>query len=403
MLENALASIELASSASLATILEEQRSLSQLKAIAALPNEAYTSSGFLDLERTLIFARTWVCVAIASDLPRPGDMVPVDVAGQPIVLVRDRQGILRAFHNICSHRGLHLVTKPCNNPSRIHCPYHAWTYDLEGKLRKTPNFGGYGQETYEGFDRDAKSLKLIRVDQWLDFIFVNLSGDALPLVDYLAPVIQRWTHYDFSQLRYGDELGFQIQANWKLAVENFSESYHLPTAHPQLNNCSRMEDHYGFDVGESHVGQGSSLYKCGSVNGTALPTFANLSQAQMTTAEYVALFPNLMVGVHPDYFIGLMVNPIAPDRSKERLAFYFVGDDALAPEFEQVRDLAINLWKITNEEDIEIVERMQIGRMSLVFDGGCFSPALETTVQHFQRLITQWMNPTPPTIQSATT
>lgn len=401
MFEQALGHMKLADSGPPTRDMEIHASPS-FDQIAGLPSEAYISANFLELERKFIFARTWVCVGLATDIPKAGDMVPADVAGLPIVLVRDRQGILRAFHNICSHRGLQLVTKPCNNPSRIHCPYHAWTYDLEGKLRKTPHFGGYGQETYEGFDRDAKSLKPIRIEQWLDFIFVNLSDDAPPLADYLAPVTQRWAHYDFSQLRYGGELGFEMQANWKLAVENFSESYHLPTAHPQLNTCSRMEDHYGFDVGESHVGQGSSLYKRGSVNGTALPTFTNLSQDQMIRAEYVALFPNLMVGVHPDYFIGLMVNPIAPDRSKERLVFYFVGDDALAPEFDQVRDLAINLWKITNEEDIEMVERMQIGRMSLVFDGGCFSPALETTVQHFQRLITQWMNPTPPTIQSAT-
>ena len=219
-------------------------------------------------------------------------------------------------------------------------------------------------------------------------IFINLSGTAPPLQDYLQPVIDRWSDYDLSLLHYGREIGFEFNANWKLAVENFSESYHLPWVHPQLNNCSRMEDHFGFEVGENHVGQGSKLYRIGAIGERTLPVFPNLKETgRETVAEYISVFPNLMLGIHPDYFLALTVNPLSPSRSVERMIFYFVGDGASDSEYEALRQIPIELWKITNDEDLETIERLQKGRHSPAFNGGCFSPALETTVHQFQSLV----------------
>lgn len=355
-----------------------------------LPAEAYISEDFLEREKRSIFTKGWICVGLAADLPNSGDLLPVEVAGMPIVLVRDRLGEIRAFHNICSHRGLQLVNQPCQQQKRILCPYHSWSYDLEGGLKSTPHFGGYWQDTHEGFDRSSKGLQPIRCAQWLDLIFINLAGNAPPLQDYLQPVIDRWSDYDLSLLRYGSELGFEFNANWKLAVENFSESYHLPWVHPQLNNCSRMEDHFGFDVGENHVGQGSKLYRIGAIGERTLPVFPNLKETEReTVAEYISVFPNLMLGIHPDYFLALSVNPLSPSRSVERMAFYFVGNGATDGEYEALRQIPIDLWKITNDEDLETIERLQKGRHSPAFNGGCFSPALENTVHQFQRLVAE--------------
>lgn len=353
-----------------------------------LPAEAYISEEFLARERHTIFTDHWICVGLGRDLENPGDLVPVEVAGMPVVLVRDRLGEIRAFHNICSHRGLQLITEPCQEQKRIRCPYHSWSYDLDGELKSTPHFGGYWQDSCEGFDRASKNLQEIKCQQWLDLIFVNLSGNAPPLQDYLQPVIDRWSDYDLSLLRYGKEIGFEFNANWKLAVENFSESYHLPWVHPQLNNCSRMEDHFGFEVGENHVGQGSKLYRIGAIGERTLPVFPNLKETgRETVAEYISVFPNLMLGIHPDYFLALMVNPLSPSRSVERMAFYFVGDGATDSEYEALRQIPVDLWKITNDEDLETIERLQKGRHSPAFKGGCFSPALETTVHQFQSLV----------------
>lgn len=368
--------------------------------LAGLPARAYTDVDYLEQERQTVFAQQWVCVGLASDVANPGDVYPAEVAGMPIVLVRDgRKGAgagsgtstLRAFHNICRHRGLQLVPKACNVQGNFRCPYHSWTYKLDGRLKSTPHFGGYHQDTHEGFDRADKGLVPIRCQQWLDMVFVNLSGDAAPLEEYLQPVIERWSNYDLSLLRREPrEVNLQCNANWKLAVENFSESYHLSWVHPALNALSRMEDHFCFEVGETHVGQGSLAYGRGAIANKSLPTFPSLEAThKQTVAEYVTVFPNLMLGVHPDYFLIFIVNPIAPDQTSERMVFYFVGDEAMTPENEALRHLPIDLWKETNDEDIDMIERMQIGRKSPRFDGGCFSPALEKPVYRFQQKIAE--------------
>lgn len=354
-----------------------------------LSADAYTSARYLKRERETVFSQYWVCVGLASDVSSPGDVYPVEVAGMPIVLVRDRVGTLRAFHNICSHRGLQLVKQSCNLQGNLRCPYHSWTYKFDGSLKSTPHFGGYYKDSYDGFDRTSKGLQSIRCEQWLDLVFVNLSGDAPPLEEYLAPVIERWATYDLNLLRREPrEVSLQCKANWKLAVENFSESYHLSWVHPALNSCSRMEDHFGFEVGDMHVGQGSLRYKRGVIDGISLPTFPDIStHNQETVAEYVTVFPNLMLGVHPDYFLVFTVNPLSPGKTQERMTFYFVGDAAMAPENEALRHLPIDLWKDTNDEDIDMIERLQVGRKSPRFDGGCFSPELEQTVYRFQQMV----------------
>ena len=284
-----------------------------------LSAEAYTCSQYLDRERQTVFSQYWICVGLASNLPSPGDVYPTSVAGMPIVLVRDRNHPkqtgtppLRAFHNVCRHRGLQLVDKPCNVNGRIQCPYHSWTYKLDGTLKGTPHFGGYHQDSYSGFDRDRKGLVPIRCEL----------------------------------------------------------------------------DHFGFEVGDPHVGQGSLLYKTGVIDKRSLPTFPNLETlGKQTVAEYITVFPNLMLGIHPDYFLVFLVNPLSPDTSAERMVFYFVGDDAMTPENQTLRHLPIDLWQVTNDEDITMIERMQVGRKSSGFDGGCFSPELEQTVYRFQQAI----------------
>lgn len=369
-----------------------------------LSADAYTSSRYLQQECQTVFRDYWICVGLASDLPNPGDVYPTEVAGMPIVLVRDNRRSaqvgtntnppLRAFHNICSHRGLQLVDEPCNIQGNLRCPYHSWSYKLDGTLKGTPHFGGYYTDSYNGFDRANKGLIPIRCEQWLDLIFVNVSGDAPPLLDYLQPVIERWSGYDFSLLRRElREINLHCKANWKLAVENFSESYHLSWVHPSLNQCSRMEDHFGFELDEPHVGQGSLRYTRGILEGRSLPPFPGLeAMSKQTVAEYITVFPNLMLGVHPDYFLVFTVNPLSPNMSAERMTFYFVGDAAMTSENVALRHIPIDLWMTTNDEDIEMIERMQAGRRSPGFDGGCFSPELEQTVYRFQQRVAQAVN-----------
>ena len=356
-----------------------------------LPAIAYTSSRYIKKELETVFAKSWVCVGLASDIPNLGDASPTHVAGMPIVLIRDHTNTIRVFHNICSHRGLQLIDEPCNIQSKIRCPYHSWTYGTDGNLKYTPHFGGYCKDSYEGFDRTSKGLKPIRCDRWLDMIFINLSGDAVFLEDYLQPVRDRWATYDLTQLRRESrELHYSCKANWKLAVENFSEVYHLAPVHPVLNDCSRMEDYFDLDVGDTHVGLGNLKYISGSIEGRTLPTFDSLAaNGKEQVAEYITVFPNLMLSVHPEYFLVMIANPISSSRTQERFTFYFVGDAAMTPENQALRYLPIDLWQVLNDDDITMIEGMQTGRQSPKFDGGCFSPEFERNVYRFQQKIAE--------------
>lgn len=353
-----------------------------------LPNAAYTSGEFLAEELRLLFGRDWVCVGVGAQLPGRGDVRPVTVAGQPLLLVRTATGGLKAFHNVCRHRGMQLVAEPQCRRSALVCPYHAWTYSLEGELRKTPHFGGHDCDEVEGFDRRQYPLQAVRLETWNDLLFVDLSGRAPPLAEALAPLVARWRDYDLGALRYAGSCSFEARTNWKLAIENFLESYHLPWTHPSLNGYSKLEAHY-IMLEPSYMGQGSSDYDAARAGFGALPVFSGLSAQRQATAEYPYLVPNTMLGLHPNHFFVFTVQPLAADRTLEEFHFYFVGEAAMSPALEADRSRAMQAWRDINLEDIRMIEGMQVGRQSEAYRDGRFSGYHETTTHAFQQRIAE--------------
>ena len=355
-----------------------------------LPNEAYTAAAFLDAERKTVFAENWIFVGVGAEIPDAGDVLPVMVAGLPLFLLRDAAGAIRVFHNVCRHRGMQLVGEKQKRRPKLVCRYHSWTYELDGTLAMTPCFGGPDNHESPGIDRGRMGLEPVRCDSWNDLVFVNPSGTASSLAEHLEPLRQRWAHYDLSLLRYGGSCRFDLAANWKLAMENFLESYHLPFAHPTLNAASKMEAHYSI-VEELYLGQVSHGYEPQKAGHAALPPFPGLSAAQQKTAEYPTLLPNLMLGLHPDYLFVFGVDPVAPDRTQETFHFYFIGEAAVSGAFADARQSVIELWRRTNAEDITVVEGMQMGRRSPGYHDGRFSPYHEVTTHEFQRRIANQM------------
>ncbi|WP_439816718.1 aromatic ring-hydroxylating oxygenase subunit alpha [Zavarzinia sp. CC-PAN008] len=349
-----------------------------------LPREAFFDPAWHEAEMERVFRRQWVAVGVASQMRKPGSAHPVTVGGAPIVVTCTDKGELRAFHNICAHRGVLLATHACEGLKLLRCPYHSWSYDLTGRLVATPHFGGHHQHEHPDLVKSENGLKEVRLGVWADLVFVNLSAEGQSLEDFLAPLVARWKDYDFSLLRYGGTKTFEVAANWKLAIENFSESYHLPFVHPRLNGSSPMEDHYCFTAEGVGSGQGSRAYVTGSVDGRTLPTFPGLDAEGMKRAEYPVLFPNFMSGVHPEYFFALMVYPTSPTTCHEELHVFFVGDEAMKPEYAANRANVVDLWTVTNLEDMDVVTRMQVGRGSPAMEGGRFSPELDTCVHDFQ-------------------
>ncbi len=368
-----------------------QRVLQPIGEARGLPNAAYTSEAFAAVERDGVLARGWTCIGVGAWVPRPGDLRPLQLMGLPLLLLRDRDGALRVFHNVCSHRGLRLVSAPCRARGLIRCPYHSWSYALDGSLKATPSIGGPGSNSCAGFDRSKHGLKPVRVAQWCDAVFADLSGEAPPFEDFIAPLAARWRAFDPQRLRHGgDDSRFSIElaCNWKLAVENYCEAYHLPWIHPALNQYSRLEDHYPIAEAGQMAGQGSTAYRPSlSADGRAFPIHPGLPAQWDGAAEYLALFPNVLFGVHADHFFTVVLEPLGPARTREHFEIYYFDEAALGDACADLRAANTRQWQTVFEEDRGVVEGMQAGRASPAFDGGAFSPAMDGATHCFHR----WM------------
>ncbi len=360
-----------------------------------LPNEAYIGNDFLALERDRLWARTWVCVGAAGRLRKPGFVIPVEIVGMPLIVLRDDHGAVRAYHNVCSHRGAKLVTSPRRAGDSLRCPYHGWCYRLDGKVCKTPGIGGPGIDVLEGFDLSRHGLKPVACGVWADMIFVNIDGQAPPLAQHLAPLIERWKAYDFATLRHGGKKAgsamVSANANWKLAVENFCESYHLPLVHPGLNSYSRLDDHYHIMINDDFGGQGTTVYAPQISNGKSFPRFPGLSAETGAGAEYVAIYPNVLLGVQCDHFWYVYLEAKGPGHTQEHLEIYYVGDGAEDQDLASAREETLERWRRIMDEDVMIIERLQQGRHSPGFEGGCFTPLMDAPSHHFSRWVANSM------------
>ncbi len=355
-----------------------------------LPAIAYTSAEFLKLEQNLLFAPGWIYAGRAAELAQPGDGRPVEIAGKPLILLRNRTGDIKAFHNVCSHRNALLAREPFGGRPTITCPYHSWTYDLDGRLIRTPHIGGQDVHKCAGIEPSELGLRPVRIESWAGLLFVNLTGDAPSLVSWMKPLTERWGAYDFSQLRHGGGRSYELNTNWKHAVENYLESYHLPWVHPGLNSYSRMSDHYCFLAGTDAGGQGTEVYAPGNKDGQALPAMA-LPKAQVKRGEYPVLYPNLLTGVQSDHFFLIEVIPVSPEVTRERFEIFFFGDAAMDDAHRAIRDQTIERWNDVFVEDIDVVGRLQQGHASPAATGGRFSPAQDQLVHHFQRWVIERM------------
>ena len=353
-----------------------------------LPNGFYVDEALHARERQALFFDGWAAMGFAHDVAAPGDACPVDYLGMPLLMVRDRGGAVRVFQNTCRHRGMVLVTEPTKLRGMIRCPYHSWCYDLEGRLRSTPHVGGPGQNLHEAVDRDTLGLAELRAHVWQGVVFVNVSGKAAPFEEWAAPMLARWAEFEQPSFAGGADSAFDLEVacNWKLAVENYCESYHLPWVHPGLNSYSRLEDHYHvMDASGTFSGQGTTVYDPKLSETQAFADYAGLSQRWARQAEYIALYPNVLLGVHRDHRFAIVLLPRGPERTVERVAISYADEAAAGPDFAELRARNTSLWKEVFEEDIFVVEGMQKGRHGPLFDGGRFSPAMDEPTHAFHR------------------
>lgn len=355
-----------------------------------LPNAHYIDRSVYEVERQKVLFNNWSGVGFAKDLTQPGSAKPIDFLGVPLLLLRDREGQVRVFQNTCRHRGMILVEEETTITGAIRCPYHSWCYALNGDLKSTPHVGGPGRNTHDDIDRNELGLIEIRSYVWRDVIFVNLSGEAPEFEIYAADLIERWSDFDQPIVSGGAESSFtlDVKTNWKLAVENYCESYHLPWVHPGLNSYSRLEDHYGIERPLAYSGQGTLVYRQLRDNDERVfPDFSGMSGKWDEAAEYIAFYPNVLFGVHRDHAFAIVLEPLSHERTREHIELYYTAEGATGAEFEVLRRKNTQLWKEVFEEDVFVVEGMQRGRHGPHFDGGRFSPAMDSPTHNFH----QWV------------
>jgi phenylpropionate dioxygenase-like ring-hydroxylating dioxygenase large terminal subunit len=366
--------------------------LTSIHQAKGLSNDHYISKAVFEEEKIAILFDNWSAIGFGKDIPKEGDAKPINFVDMPLLMVRNKNGEINVFQNTCRHRGMILVEEPTNITGMIRCPYHSWSYSLNGDLCATPMVGGTGIHTHEAINHDELGLFKIRSAVWQDIVFVNISNNAQEFRDYAAKTIERWSEFEKPLYHGGDSSSFtlNLNTNWKLAVENYCESYHLPWIHPELNTTSNIKDHYHIEEPGQCSGQGSHVYnQMKSESGDVFPDFESLSKKWNTTSEYIALYPNVLLGVHRDHFYSIIIQPISSEKSIEHVSIYYAKKPDEIPQLKNLIDTNAHFWKEVFLEDVGVVEGMQRGRKGLMFDGGKFSPAMDSATHCFHQWVAQ--------------
>lgn len=336
-----------------------------------LPQRYFTSPEIFAREQERIFSSGWLCVGHHREIPNRGDYFVQEVAGESLILLRDRDKQIRAFYNVCRHRG----TRICEEKSgqlreTLQCPYHAWTYSLDGRLVGAPHM-----DKVDGFDKAQHSLYPVNVGLWEGFIFVNLANKPELLEAVFGPLTGKFSHWNLPELRSARRIEYDVRANWKLIFENYSECYHCPLVHPALSKLTPYDSAENdlcegpFLGGFMPITKGRSLTMSGNV--CALPVGQTKAEDHHRVFYY-SIFPNMLLSMHPDYVMVHQIWPQSPERVTILCDWLFHPEAFGRPDFHP--DDAIEFWDMTNRQDWHVCELSQQGISSRAYQPGPYSP-----------------------------
>ena len=355
-----------------------------------LPPKVYHDQEIFNWESEEIFRHEWRCVGREEETPNVGSYRLLEFAGEQVIISRGEDNKLHAFINACRHRGATLIEGPqdgkpdCGEAKKIVCPYHAWVYGPDGKLLKAKH-----TDDLKRFDPREYDLVPLRCETWQGFVFLTLDKAAEPLLTYLDDLVDVFTRFEFEPLRLAKREVYDVAANWKILVENYSECYHCPGVHPQLNALTP------YDLGEDIPARG--LWKGGwqPLVGEALtmgldkgsherPWLKGMTETDAKRIQYFAVWPNLLLSLHPDYLMVHMIEPLGPGRSRV-VCDWFVHPDTMKLPTYDFSD-AHGFWDMTNRQDWHVCELQQRGTASTMLPPGRYSE-LEASVQAFDLMV----------------
>jgi phenylpropionate dioxygenase-like ring-hydroxylating dioxygenase large terminal subunit len=352
-----------------------------------LPAEAYTSRDLWELEKASVFRGGWVAVAFQHQIAHPGDAIPIEVVGVPLILLRDHDLSVRGFLNICRHRGAKILSKVVRNKKAFTCPYHAWSYGLDGCLKHTPLYDGTRSRNTSVMPPSDANLLPVRTACWLDMIFVSISDGGADFENHVRPLEPLWECYQPNRLSvFHYEMG-TIRGNWKLAVEAAVDTYHEGFVHRSLSHRIREDGSSPFE----DVGSGA-MFGISWQGESSLRSEIPMAPLQIGFQEHdrrdslCFLFPNAQFNMFGGLSVRTVWMPIAPDCTEWRSSWYMIDEWANDRRREGAREAIINNWREIREEDREIIELLQLGRMSPIVPYVRFAPFWEKTALRFQRL-----------------
>jgi choline monooxygenase len=328
------------------------------------------------LERRAVFGDTWQAVGRVDQVTSPGSYFTAEIAGEPILVVRGDDGVLRAFANVCRHRAARVACEDQGQATRFRCRYHGWTYDLQGRLRGVPEFDGVAN-----FRREDNGLPALAVDTWGPLVFVHLGQQPAPLPDYLKPLPERTAKLGIGSLEFADHRVYELACNWKVFVDNYLDGgYHVNTIHPSLAGVLEYTGYHTINDGNTSV-QVSPMRQPDAQREDA--SAAAVRQGE--NASYWWLFPNLMINLYQGIMDTNRVLPLGPDRCRVIFDFYFAPAEGVSAEAFQRQSMAVGHQ--IQLEDVGICEDVQRGLKSRSFTAGRYSARRESGVYHFHRLL----------------
>jgi len=352
--------------------LSDFRFQPDLARASTIPARWYTDPAFLEAERRLVFGRTWQAVGHAAQVAAPGSYLACEIAGEPVVVTRAPEGQLRAFSNVCRHRGA-VIAEGGGQAASLRCPYHAWTYGLDGRLLGQPEFEGV-----EDWDRTAVSLPRFQAETWGPFVFVNQDPHAPPLADVLGAIPEetRQSGCPIGDLHFSYRRDYEIRCNWKVYIDNYLEGYHLPAAHPSLFRELDYRN-YRVDTFRYYSSQIAPIRERSDE-----PRRYQYEDAGRS-ALYYWIFPNFMLNVYPDTLSSNLILPLGPDRTLTIFEWCsWRGEVAQA---------TIDFSDEIQREDIRICESVDRGLRSRHYRQGRFSVKRENGVHHFHGLLWEFL------------